>query len=163
MSINNVGDNLQANVPWENDALVWNDLNFDPTRSGGPVATRPDDVTINNVLHSEFDNGNNQFCGAVEEMPHGALIDAAQNPKSYPHIHCFLKAAVVSATSAQLAANAHKVDLYDLTGFDGSNELGAQLAITIARTGGDAGDIVVTTYGIHHAMDNVGSSQITTK
>ena len=40
---------------------------------------------------------------------------------------------------------------------------GAQLAITIARTGGDAGDVVVLTYGVHFEIDTLGSRLITTK
>ncbi len=33
---------------------VWEDLNFDPVRSGGPVANRPDDVTIDNCYYKEL-------------------------------------------------------------------------------------------------------------
>jgi hypothetical protein len=168
------------------DATVWEDLNFDPDRSGGPVATRPDDVTINNVFHKEFTSANNQLCGASQEIFHETMLSKTL----YPHCHVFLKASetsgttgvsftlywelrqhsgttsgsvVVSATSAQLAANAHKVDLYDNTGFTGPTELGAQLAMTIKRTAGDAGDVIVTSYGIHYEIDTVGSRALTSK
>jgi hypothetical protein len=167
-------------------ATVWDDLNFDPDRSGGPAATRPDDVTINNVFHKEFTSANNQLCGATQEVPHDAMLGGTL----YPHCHVFLKASEsagttgvtftiywelrqstgttsgsvpVTATSAQLAANANRVDLYDSTGFTGPADLGGQLAMTIARTAGDAGDVVVTSYGIHYEIDAVGSRAILTK
>lgn len=170
------------------DATVWDDLNFDPDRSGGAVATRPGEVIINNVVHSEFDNGNNEYCGGVEELPHAYKLGTT----IYPHIHLFLKAGEgagttgvtftfywelrqstgttsgsvnLSATSVALAtvAGANKLDIYDNIGFAGSAELGAQLAVTIARTAGDAGDIVVTTYGVHYEIDTIGSRTITAK
>jgi hypothetical protein len=167
---------------------VYDDLNFDPDRSGGPVATQPDSVTINNVFHREFTSANNQLCGAVQELPHGYKLSSTL----YPHVHIFLKASEtvgttgvtftlywelrqstgttsgsvpLAATSAQLGttAGANKLDIYDATGFAGSAELGAQLAVTIARTAGDAGDVVVTTYGVHYAIDTIGSRQLTAK
>jgi len=168
-------------------ATVYDDLNFDPTRSGGPVATRPDDVTINNVLHKEFTSANNQFCGAVEELPHTYKLSATLSP----HIHIFLKSGesagatgvtftfywelrqstgttsgsvTLSATSAQLGTTAGANSfLISGTAFAGSAELGAQLAVTIARTAGDAGDIVLTTYGVHYEIDMLGSRTITSK
>lgn len=169
-----------------NRETVWEDLNFDPTRSGGPAATRPDDVTINNVIHKEFTSANNQLCGSNEEIPHASQL----NKTLFPHCHVFLKSGesagttgvsftiywelrqstgtasgsvVVSATSAQLTANAHKVNLSDTTGFTGPTELGANLALAIARTAGNAGDVIVTTYGIHHELDSDGSRQIGAK
>lgn len=168
-------------------ATTWEDLNFDPTRSGGPVATRPSDVTINNCFYVEFTNGNNQLCGAVQELPHNYKLSSAL----YPHAHVFLKSGetsgttgvtftiywelrkstavtngsvTLSATSAQLASTAggFKLDLYDAS-FAGSSELGGQLALTLARTGGNAGDVIVTTYGVHYEMDTIGSRTITSK
>ncbi len=171
---------------FKGNATVWEDLNFDPDRSGGPVATRPDDVTINNVFHKEFTSANNQLCGASQEIFHEAMLSKTL----YPHCHVFLKSGetsgttgvsftlywelrqhsgatsgsvVVSATSAQLAANAHKVNLYNATGFTGPTELGAQLAMVIARTAGDAGDVIVTSYGIHYPKDMTGSRTPTSK
>ena len=170
------------------DATVWEDLNFDPDRSGGAVATRPVEVIINNVVHSEFDSGNNEYCGGVEELPHHYKLGTTL----YPHIHLFLKngeavgttgvtftfywelrqstgttsgSVPLAATSVQLGttAGANKLDIYDNTGFAGSAELGAQLAVTIARTAGDAGDIVVTTYGVHYEIDTIGSRSLMSK
>jgi hypothetical protein len=165
---------------------VWDDLNFDPTRSGGPVATRPDDVTINNVIHKEFTSANNQFCGSVAELPHPYQL----NTTLYPHCHIFLKSGesagttgvtftfywelrqpsgttsgsvTLSATSAQLNANPDIYTIFDGTGFSGAATAGGQLAVTIARTAGNAGDVVVTTYGVHHKIDTIGSRQISTK
>lgn len=66
-------------------------------------------------------------------------------------------------TSAALAANAHKVNVNDATGFNGAAELGAQLSVNIARTGGDAEDVVVTTYGVHYEIDAMGSEDILIK
>jgi len=171
-----------------NDGTVYEDLNFDPTRSGGPASQRPDEVIINNVIHSEFTNSNNQICGAAEEIPHNAKIIGS--PVHLPHAHIFLKSGessgttgveftihwelrddagttfgsvVLSATSAELAANPHKFTIYDPTGFAGSDELGAQVAITIERTGGNAGDVIVTSYGIHYEVDTVGSAEVAEK
>jgi len=169
-------------------ATVWEDLNFDPDRSGGAVATRPDEVTINNNFYSEFTSANNQLCGSAQEIPHEYKLSSTL----YPHIHIFLKggesagttgvtftlywqlrqstgtttgSVPLSATSAQLGttAGANVYTIYDATGFAGSAELGGQLALTIARTGGDAGDIVVTTYGVHYEIDTIGSRTVSTK
>jgi hypothetical protein len=165
---------------------VWEDLNFDPERSGGPVATRPEEVKIGDVFYSEFTSANNQLCGSAEELPHAYKLGS----QIYPHAHIFLKpletegttgvtftiywalrqrsgtttgSVPISATSAQLLASSHKLDIYDTIGFAGSIELGAQLALTIARTGGDAGDVIVLTYGIHYQTDTMGSRLINTK
>lgn len=164
---------------------VWEDLNFDPVRSGGPVANRPDDVTIDNCYYKEFTSANNQSCGDNQENPHKAKIPGT----SYGHLHCFLKAGesagatgvtftvywslrqstglttgnfTLSATSAQLTANPVKLDIFD-TGFVGPTEIGAQLSMALYRTAGDAGDVIVTTYGIHYEIDASGSREITRK
>jgi hypothetical protein len=166
---------------------VWDDLNFDPDRSGGPVATRPDSVTINNVFHVEFTSANNQLCGSAGELPHKYKLGTDLSP----HAHIFLKSGessgttgvtftvywelrqttgttsgstTLSATSAELASTAgsNKLNIFD-SAFTGSNELGAQLALTIARTGGNAGDIIVTTYGVHYELDTMGSRTISSK
>ena len=70
----------------------------------------------------------------------------------------------LAATSAQLGttAGANKFNVYG-TAFSGASELGAQLAVTLARTAGDAGDIIVTSYGIHYEKDTPGSRQIAAK
>lgn len=168
------------------DATVWEDLNFDPTTSGGPAVTIPDYVTINNVIHREFTSANNQLCGDGEELPHKYKLSSI----IYPHIHVFLKggeavgttgvsftfywelrqasgttsgSTVLATTSVALGANPHKIDIYDNTGFAGSAELGAQLTVKIARTAGNAGDVIVTTYGVHYEIDTVGSRQLTSK
>jgi len=166
---------------------VYEDLNFDPTRSGGPVATRPDDITINNVIHKEFTSANNQFCGSVAELPHKYKLSSDLSP----HAHIFLKggessgatgvtftvywelrqstgvtsgSVSLSATSAQLAgASGGNSLIITGTAFSGSAELGGQLALVIARTAGDAGDVVVTTYGVHYPIDTMGSRQIAVK
>lgn len=65
----------------------WEDLNFDPERGGGPTATLPADVTINDVLYKEFDNNNNEFCGSQAELPHAYKLGT----HLYPHAHVFLK------------------------------------------------------------------------
>ena len=118
-------------------------------------------------------------------MPHAYKLSSA----IYPHMHIFLKSGesagttgvtftfywelrqttgttsgsvVLSATSAELAANGNKIDLYD-SSFAGAAELGAQLSVTIARTGGDAGDVVVLTYGVHYEIDQIGSKTIDSK
>jgi hypothetical protein len=169
------------------DTPVWDDLNFDPERAGGPVATRPDPVTINNVFHAEFTSENNQLCGAVEELPHKYKLSSDLTP----HMHLFLKGGesagttgvtftyywelrqstgttsgslTLSATSAQLGTTAG-ANQYIVSGtaFAGSAELGGQLSVTLARTAGDAGDVVVTTYGCHYQVDTPGSRTITTK
>jgi hypothetical protein len=165
---------------------VWEDLNFDPANSGGPAVSIPDYVTINNTVYREFTSANNQLCGSAHELPHSYKLSS----KIYPHLHCFLKASeaagdtgaaftfywslrqttgttsgsvVLTTTSAALAASGHKVDVFDMTGFNGAAELGAQLAVTIARTAGNAGDVVVTTYGVHFEIDSMGSNDLNLK
>jgi hypothetical protein len=169
------------------DTSVWEDLNFDPVRSGGPASTRPDEVTINNVFHKEFTSANNQLCGSGQEVPHNYKLGTVLNP----HAHIFLKSGesagttgvtftvywelrqstgttsgsvTMSATSAQLGTTAGANALL-ISGntFAGSAELGAQLSLTIARTAGDAGDVIVTTYGVHYEKDTPGSRTILTK
>lgn len=179
----------QANKTVVLEQPVWDDLNFSPVNSGGPAASRPDDVTINNVFYKEFTNLNSQSCGDQKEMPHNSNISGAT--KIYPHAHIFLKqgesagttgvtftiywemrengniirngSVALSATSAQLTANSAKINISDATGFDAPTTLGGQLALRIARTGGNAGDVVVTTYGVHYAIDTVGSRTISSK
>jgi len=169
-------------------ATVWEDLNFDPERSGWPTATRPAEVTVNNCIYVEFASSNNQLCGAGEELSHQYKLSS----KLYPHLHLFLKngesvgttwvtftlyrelrqstgstnwSVPLSATSAQLwtTAWANKLSLYDMTWFNGSAELWAQLAVTIARTWWNAWDIIVTTYWVHYEIDALWSDEINTK
>ncbi|MBU1240627.1 hypothetical protein KJ865_13025, partial [Myxococcota bacterium] len=167
-------------VVFEGAATVHEDLNFDPDRSGGPTATRPDEVTINNCYYREFTSGNNQKCGAAAEFPHSAKLSQT----IYPHLHMFLKTPgtegttgvtftfywelrsngtltngnfTVSATSAELTANPVSLFKEYSTGIAGPTALGGQLALTIARTAGNAGDVVVSTYGVHYEIDQVGS------
>jgi hypothetical protein len=167
------------------DATGYEDLNFDVVRSGGPVANRPDDVTINNIFYKEFTSSNNQSCGDGDEVPHSAKLGSDY----YPHLHGFLKSGEsagttgvtfrinwelrqstgttsgfkdFSKTSAELAANGNKIDFYD-GGFTGATELGAHIALSLSRTGGNAGDFIVMSYGIHYEIDTIGSNQIATK
>ena len=177
-----------GHVTLNGTASVIDALNFDPGSSGGPAATLPDYVTINNVIHREFTSANNQLCGDGEELPHAYKLSST----IYPHVHIFLKSGesagttgvtftlywelrqstgttsgsvTLAATSAQLGttAGANKLDIYDATGFAGAAEMGAQLALKLARTGGDAGDVVVTTYGVHYEIDSIGSNTATSK
>lgn len=167
---------------------VWDDLNFDPERSSGPVATRPDEITINNNYYSEFTSANNQLCGSSEEIPHEYKLST----NLLPHIHIFLKSGesagttgvtftvywqlrlptgttngsvTLTATSAELGTTAggNNFVIYDATGFAGPSTLEGQLALTIARTAGDAGDIIVLTYGVHFQIDTIGSRQVNAK
>lgn len=170
------------------EATVWEDLNFSVENSGGPTATHPDDVTINGVFHKEFTSANNQNCGSSAEIYHKAKLDITL----YPHLHLFLKSGEsigttgvtftinwelrqsigttsgsvdLSATSAELdtTSGANKLNIYDPIGFAGPTELGAQLALKLERSAGDAGDVIVTTYGIHCEIDSVGSREPTVK
>jgi hypothetical protein len=165
---------------------VWEDLNFDPVRSGGPVANRPDDVTIDSCYYKEFTSANNQSCGDNQEVPHKFKLST----NLYGHLHCFLKSGEsagttgvtftvywslrqstglttgnfeLSATSAELTANPVRFDIYHGAGFTGPTEKGAQLGLALYRTAGDAGDVIVTTYGVHYLIDTCGSREITTK
>jgi hypothetical protein len=167
------------------DATGWEDLNFDVVRSGGPVAQRPDDVTINNVFYKEFTSSNNQSCGDGDEVPHSAKLGGMY----YPHLHGFLKSGEsagttgvtfrinwelrqgasttsgfidFTSTSAEISANANKIDFYN-GGFTGATELGAHITLSLSRTGGNAGDFIVMSYGIHYEIDTIGSNEITTK
>lgn len=187
-STNGVKINKGGEITLVGTATVWEDLNFDPSSSGGPPVTLPDYVDINNVIHREFTSANNQLCGDGEELPHAYKLSSTL----YPHVHIFLKggesvgttgvtftlywelrqstgttsgSVVLSATSAQLGttAGANKLDIYDVTGFAGSAELGGQLTLKLARTAGDAGDIVVLTYGVHYEKDSIGSNETAVK
>jgi hypothetical protein len=166
-------------------ATQFEDLNFAPNSSGGNPTTLPDYVTINGVTHREFTSANNQLCGDNHELPHNYKLGSVLAP----HAHIFLKSGesagttgveftmnwelrqatgttsgttVLSATSAQLTANPHKLDIYDGS-FAGSATLGGQLSLRLARTSGNAGDVVVTTYGVHYEIDALGSNELTTK
>lgn len=169
------------------DATVFEDLNFDPSSSWWPAATIPDYVTINNVIHREFTSLNNQLCWDWEELPHSYKLSSLL----YPHAHIFLKSwesvgttgvtftlyrelrqstgttswsTTLTATSAQLwtTAGANKFDIYNGS-FAWASELWAQLSLTMARTGWDAGDVVVLTYWVHYEVDMLGSHTLTTK
>jgi len=171
---------------YNGDSTVWEDLNFDPLKSGGPAAQRPDDVTINNVFHKEFTSANNQSCGDAEEIEHAAML----NQIYYPHLHLFLKSGesagttgvsftfywelrdsgtlttgnvVLTATSAELTNNSVAFTVFDSSGFAGPTGLEAQLTVALYRTAGDAEDVVVTSYGIHYKKDMAGSRTIATK
>jgi len=165
---------------------VYEDLNFDPSASGGPAVSIPDYVTINDVIYREFTSGNNQKCGSGAELPHNYKLSGTLQP----HLHIFLKTGenagttgvsftfywalresdgtltygnlVLSATSAQLTSNPVKFNLYG-TAFAGADTLGAQLSVAIARTAGDAGDVIVTTFGVHYPIDTMGSRQLGVK
>lgn len=166
-------------------ATVFEDLNFSPLSAGGAAATLPDYVTIGNVVYREFTSANNQKCGDSREFPHATKLGAVFSP----HAHIFLKngesagttgvtftlywelrqstgttngSVTLSATTAQLQANANKVNVTG-TDISGSAELGGQLTVLLARTAGDAGDVVVMTYGVHYEIDTMGSNEITTK
>lgn len=168
------------------DTAVYEDLNFDPSSSGGAAVTLPDYVTINNCIYREFTSANNQLCGDGEELPHSYKLSSTL----FPHVHCFLKSGesagttgvtftlywalrqaggvtsgtvTLSATSTELTNNANKFNINDATGFAGASELGGQLSLTLARTGGNAGDVVVTSYGVHYAIDTPGSRTSSTK
>jgi len=166
-------------------AIDWEDLNFDPTSSGGPVATRPDPVIIDSVSYVEFTSANNQHCGDTKELPHGSVL----GDSLYPHAHIFLKSGesegatgvtftmcwqlrsdgattrgrfTMSATSAELAADGNEVVITGPAFYRGT-ALGGQLAMHPYRTAGDAGDVIVITYGVHYSVDRLGSNLITTK
>jgi len=142
-------------------------------------------LTVNGVIYREFTSANNQICGDAREIPHPYKLSSDLTP----HIHLFLKdgesagttgvtftfnwelrqvagvtngSLTLSATSAQLTANGNKIDISGAA-FSGSAELGAQLSLSIARTAGDAGDVVLLSYGVHYEIDSLGSRQITTK
>jgi len=166
-------------------AIDWEDLNFDPTSSGGPVATRPDPVMIDSVSYVEFTSANNQHCGDTKELPHSSVL----GDSLYPHAHIFLKDGessgatgvtftmcwqlrtdgsttrgqfTMSATSAELAADGNEVFITGPAFYRGTAPEG-QLAMHPYRTAGDAGDVVVITYGVHYSVDRLGSNLITTK
>ena len=172
------------------DNPVYEDLNFAVVSVGGPVATRPDYVTIDNVVYAEFTNANNQIAGAGNELPHEYKLSSDLRL----HIHGFLKSgesigttgveftiywaireqdgvsytngsAVFTQPSASL--NSVNVNFYDAAGdahiVTGPDTLGAQMYLTLARTGGDAGDFIVTTYGAHYQIDTMGSRLVGSK
>lgn len=169
------------------DTPVWEDLNFAVVRSWWPVATRPDDVTINNCYYKEFTSANNQTCWDAQEIYHQAMLWRSL----YPHAHIFLKSGesswttwvtftiywelrqstwvtnwsvTVSATSAELASTEwwYILTLYD-SSFTWPTELWAQLAMRLDRTWWDAGDVIVTTYWVHYEIDTPWSRTISSK
>ena len=173
-----------GNFSFVGAATMFEDLNFSPLSAAVGVSA-PDMVTINNTLHREFTSSNNQSCGDSHELPHSYKLGSTIQP----HLHFFLKSGessgttgvtftfywelrqttgttsgnvTISATSAELAANGNMLNVYGAS-FAGATTLGAQLLVTIARTAGDAGDVVVTTFGVHYEIDSIGSKEITTK
>lgn len=175
-------------VEHHGDGRFTVDLNFDVLNSGGPPAFTPALVTIDGIDYREFSSANNQKCSGHKEFPHGTFLEGQTH---YAHLHGFLKAgesagttgatytltwslrqagskitgsADITLSSADLLAN---IDLIvkarASTGFTGPSVLGGQLGMTCARTGGNAGDVVVTTYGIHVACDAGGSRTETSK
>ncbi len=186
MSISTIGDNLQANVNRTGNATSWEDLNFDPSTHGGPAAFEPDYVAIGNIGYHEFKSSNNQYAIGQREIPHACKLGS----DAFAHAHIFLKSGessgttgvtftfywelriggattngtlTMSATSAELAADGHKVNISDVTPIAIPSSLGAQLAVKMARTAGDAGDVILMSYGIHYEIDNIGSKLVTTK
>jgi hypothetical protein len=170
----------------ELQTAVWEDLNFDPARQGVAAANWPDFVAVGDVIHVEFTSANNQYVGAGNEIPHSYKLSTTL----YPHIHIFLKSGEsggttgvtftfywelrtnagvttgsvnLTATSAQLTANPNEFAIYDSTGFAGAAIKGAQLRVKLARTGGDAGDVIVLTYGVHFQINTIGSRTLLTK
>lgn len=168
-----------------NPIIYYEDLNFSPLSGGGAAVTLPDYVTINNVIHREFTSANNQLCGDSKELPHAYKLSTALSP----HIHIFLKSGesagttgvtftyywelrnatavtsnslTLSATSAQLTANPDKLNIVG-SDIAGVAELGTHLSVKLARTGGDAGDVIVMSYGVHYILDYPGSKGIGTK
>ena len=169
-------------------ATVFEDLNFAVIKSQGPASTLPDLVTINGVYHKEFTSANNQSCGDCQEIYHSAKL----GQQYIPHFHCFLKQGEsagttgvtfrvhwelrpsngvtanyidITVTSAQLTANANLITATAASGFYQTYqyELGGQLSLSIARVGGDAGDVIITTYGVHVELDSMGSNTATAK
>lgn len=167
-------------------ATVWEDLNFDPSAHGGPAAFEPDYVAVGNVGYHEFTSHNNQYAIGHREIPHSCKLGSL----AYAHAHIFLKSGetagttgvtftlywelrengattngtrTLSATSAELTADPHKVDIYSTDPIQIPNSLGSQLAIKIMRSDGNAGDIILMGYGIHYEADSVGSSLILSK
>ena len=165
------------------------DLSFDPTKSGGPPSQKPDDVTIDNVFYKEFTSSNNQCCGDTGVIPHSFLL----GEKLYPHINCFLKDGEsagttgvtfriywcirnstdkqdgyfdLTASSQELTDNAYNLDIFDSETYIPETkivEMSSKLSLSIHRTGGDAGDIIVTTYGVYYKKDSYGSRTILEK
>lgn len=181
---NNATFEVDGTMVMNGDATIFEDLNFSPLSASGVPATLPDYVTINNTTHREFTSANNQLCGDIKELPHAYKLGTTLQP----HAHLFLKSgesvgttgvtfvlywelrqttgttfgsSTLTATSAQLA-NGNKVDIYT-SAFAGAAELGAQLSCTIARTAGDAGDIVLLSWGVHYEADMIGSRTISSK
>ena len=178
----NANVNIKEGLIYQN--TFFEDLNFTPLSAAtGPTA--PDNVSINNTIHKEFTSANNQSCGEGRELPHHYKLGTTLTP----HTHIFLKASesagstgvtftffwelrqttgttsgsvTLSATSAQLAGNGNRIDIAGAA-FAGAAELGSQLSVTIERTGGNAGDVVVSSFGVHYEVDAPGSALITTK
>lgn len=175
-----------GSIEYHGDATVWEDLNFGILDTGVPVATQPDDVQIGNVWYKEFTSSNNQLCAHQREIPHEATLSQTL----YGHLHCFLKSGesagttgvtftlywelrqsagttngslTLTATSAELTANPDIFRVTEGTGLAGPSVLGGQIALTLSRTAGDAGDVIVTTYGFHYEKDREGSRTIDTK
>ena len=177
---------ITSYMTFHGKATVWEDLNFDPGAHGGPAVSEPDFVVIGNVGYHEFKSSNNQFAFEQREIPHACKLGSL----AYAHAHIFLKSGetagttgvtftmywelrengattngtlTMSATSAELAADGHKVDIFNVTPIAIPSSLGAQLAVKMARTAGNAGDVILLPYGIHYESDSVGSSQMLNK
>lgn len=166
------------------NAPGYEDLNFDIDAAGGPAATLPDYVNVNNVIYRAFEKSKNQKVASVKELPHSTNV----MEKLWPHMHCFLVpgqspgttgveftlwwelrgkagtqsgSVVFAASAADLTANPNENDLEDTIGIEIENKFPEQqLAVVLQRTGGDAGDVVVTTYGFHYQVDKFGTEDL---
>ena len=170
------------------DATVWEDLNFSigQLRTGG---TRPGFVNkrTTGIYQDSFDVGE-EVSGSVE-IPHAAKISSTMTP----HIHWTSDAGDTTGnfrfeitykitaegaewTSAVTVINTGDIAIsqqWENTRADFTstianlNAVGAQLELTIKRVAADtdewAGEIFISTWGLHHEKDMDGSRTITVK
>jgi hypothetical protein len=165
-------------------ATTWEDLNFSVDNSQRGVANQPTLVTVGNVIHSSFATNDYVFDG--QEIPHKAKTSTT----AQWHFHAFIEpgqsvgttgaeftlywehrkgtttttgTVTGTITSAQLTTSSSggKIDI-DMSS-PISIEWGGQMTCYFKRTGGNAGRVIVTTYGLHHEVDGTGSDTIASK
>lgn len=176
--------NLAQGIRLLEDATVWEDLNFAVLKSGLGVANNPAIVAVGNVYHKSFSTNN--YVNDGQEIPHNAKTSTT----AQWHYHAFIEpgksvgttgaeftlywehrnsgttttgTVTGTITSAQLTTSASggKIDVN--MGTPISIEWSGQMVCVFKRTGGDAGEVIVTTYGLHHEVDGNGSDLIASK
>lgn len=180
--------NLTQGVRLLQGATVWEDLNFSVVNSQRGVANHPTIFDLNGVYHSSFAlndyvfNSREVFHATKPEsegVPHlHAFIEFAQSVGTTGAdftLYWEIRHGAGNTTSGNVTVNITSAELTSTTVANGGGEIsknfsaniavtyGDQITLVLKRTGGDAGRVAVTTYGLHCELDGFGSDEIISK